>query len=234
MTFSQLHERLRVEIARRVSRGQLTGTLLAKQTGLRAAHISNFIHNKRNLSLPALDRVLAAQVLSIEDLMPEINRLSIEQMVDGTTLVPLVSHSTAIHAPVINRRSILELIHLSAESLEHLRPKRSLARKDWQRFLAVRVNATQAKPMSPLLSAGAVVVLDRHYNSFAPVNPSRQNIYAINFANSLAFRYVGYETNRIVLRPHSLDHPVELLQLAADESPAAYVVGRICVVINEL
>jgi hypothetical protein len=234
MTFSQLHERLRIEIVRRIDRGQLTGTLLARQTGLRASHISNFIHKKRKLSLPALDRVLAAQLLSIEDLMPEANRISIEQMVDGTTLVPLVSQATAIHSPTINRRSIIELVHLPSEALDQLRPRRSLARRDWQRFLAVRLNAAQAKPMSPILNAGALIVLDRHYNSFIPNHPTRPNVYAVKVANSLLFRYANYDSSRIILRPHSLDHHVELLRIGADESPSTCIVGRVCLVINEL
>lgn len=191
MTFTQLHERLRVEIARRIHRGQLTGTLLARQTGLPASHLSNFIHRKRNLSLAALDRVLAAQLLSIEDLVPEANRSSIEQIAEGTTSVPLVSQATAIHSPVINRRSVLELLHFSSETLEQLQSRRSVPRRDWHRFLAIRINAVQARPMTPVLSPGAILILDRHYNSMAPHDPSRPNIFAVNFRNALVFRYVS-------------------------------------------
>jgi len=234
MTFTQLHELLRLEISRRIDRGQLTGMLLARQAGLRASHISNFIHRKRNLSLPALDRVLAAQALSIEDLMPETNRSSIEKSVEGTTLVPLVSQTTAIHSPSITRRSILGRVHLSSVTLDQLRPRRALARRDWHRFLAVRLNTVQAKPMRPILNTGSVVVLDRHYNSFAPLDPSRPNIYAVNIANTLLFRYASYETNCVILRPHSLNYAVELLRLGPDESPSACIVGRVCMAINEL
>ena len=67
---SSLHEGLRLEISRRIDRGLLTGTLLTRQTGLQSSHISKLLHRKRKLSLAALDRVLASQRLSIEDLMP--------------------------------------------------------------------------------------------------------------------------------------------------------------------
>ncbi len=67
---SSLHERLRLEISRRIDRGPLTGTLLARQTGLESSHISKLLHRKRKLSLAALDRVLASQRLRIEDLPP--------------------------------------------------------------------------------------------------------------------------------------------------------------------
>lgn len=234
MNFSQLHERLRIEIARRVDRGQLTGTLLAQQTGLRPSHLSNFIHRKRMLSLSALDRVLAAQSLSIEDILPESARSGEQPSVEDASIVPLVSSTTALRSPVINQRSILELIHLPAGSLDGLRPRRTLARRNWQRFLAVRLTATQAAPMEPILTPGSITVIDRHYNSLAPYHPPRPNVYAVNLINTLAFRYVSYEANRVVLRPHALRSSVELLRLSVEESPSTSIVGRVCVTIAEL
>src|ERR1700749_1144840 len=97
MNFSQLHERLRMEILRRIDRGVLTGTLLARQTGLRPSHISNFIRSRRKLSLAALDRVLAAQLLSIDDLMlfnnARANSGSFAPRHVDFDSVPLVSHT---------------------------------------------------------------------------------------------------------------------------------------------
>jgi hypothetical protein len=223
-----------MEIARRIDRGQLTGTLLARQTGLKAPHLSNYIRRKRKLSLSALDRVLAAQLLSVEDLLPESTRIDSDAAIESAAIVPLVSASTALHAPVVNQRSILELIHLPAGMLDQLRPRRTLARRYWQRFVAVRLSAAQARPMDPVLSAGSVAILDRHFNSLVANQPSRPNIYAINVSNTLAFRYVSYDANRLILRPHAIDCPVELLKLGADESPSACIVGRVCVTIIEL
>lgn len=232
MNFSQLHEQLRIEIVRRIDRGQLTGTLLARQTGLRSSHLSNFMRRKRRLSLSALDRVLAAQLLSVEDLIPEPSRAPVAAA--DLAVVPLVAHSTALHSPLVNQRAILEFIHLPEGTLDHLRPRRTLARRDWQRFVAVRLNAAQAGPMQPVLNLRAVAVLDRHYNSLAPNQPSRPNIYALNLSNALVFRYVSYEANRLVLRPHAMESPIELLKIGADESPSACIVGRVCLTITEL
>lgn len=223
-----------MEIVRRIGRGQLTGTLLARQTGLRAPHISNFLRRKRNLSLTALDRVLSAQLLSIEDLVPESSRPESEPAIQNASVVPLVSPFTALHSPLITQRLILELIHLPAGMLDQLRPRRALARRDWQRFVAVRLSAAQARAMDPVLSLGSVAVLDRHYNSLVPNQPGHPNIYALNVSNTLVFRYVSYDANRLVLRPHSLDCPIELLRLNADESPSACIAGRVCVAISEL
>jgi hypothetical protein len=186
------------------------------------------------LSLSALDRVLAAQSLTFEDILPETDRTAVEPVTEDTSIVPLVAHATALHSPIVNQRSILELIHLPVGILDQLRPRRTLARRDWQRFLAVRLSAAQARPMEPVLGAGSVAVLDRHYNSLAPNQPSRPNIYAVNVSNTLVFRYVSYEANRLILRPHALEHPVELLRLGAEESPSACIIGRVCIASTEL
>jgi hypothetical protein len=235
MNFSQLQERLRMELGRRIDRGQLTGTLLARQTGLRQSHLSNFIRRKRQLSLSALDRVLAAQSLSVEDLLPESSRTEAEPpTAEDFSIVPLVSAATALHSPVVNQRSILELIHLPTGMLDQLRPRRTLARRTWQRFVAVRLSAAQARPMDPVLTGGSVAVLDRHFNSLAPNQPPRPNIYAVDVSNTLVFRYVSYDADRLILRPHALDFPVELLRLGPEESPSDCIVGRVCVIITEL
>jgi hypothetical protein len=131
-------------------------------------------------------------------------------------------------------RATIEVIRLPAGILDQLRPRRAVIRRDWQRFLAVRVSPTQALPMNPILIPHAIVVLDRHYNSLAPYQPSRPNIYAANIANSLSFRYVGFDSDHLILRPHAIDHPIELLSLEPGESPSSYIVGRVCICISEL
>ena len=68
--FRDLHEALRLEILRRLHQGQLTGSELARLTGFRQAHISNFLHAKRSLSLTGLDRVLTAINLTVDDVLP--------------------------------------------------------------------------------------------------------------------------------------------------------------------
>src|SRR5277367_6038135 len=185
MNVTQLHERLRLEISRRIDRGLVTGTLLARQTGLQSSHISNFLHRKRKLSLVAIDRVLAAQMLSIEDLLPPESSRQVATVSgprdDEFDSVPLVSHTTAAHSPSITSQATIEVIRLPVGILEQLRPRRAIIRRDWQRFLAVRITASQALPMLPVLAPHAIVVLDRHYNSLAPYRPP--------LAQSLRSRY---------------------------------------------
>jgi Cro/C1-type HTH DNA-binding domain len=238
MNASQLHERLRVEISRRIDRGLLTGTLLARQTGLQSSHISNFLHHKRKLSLAAIDRILAAQMLSIEDLLPlEVLRNGAAAPVaheGNSNSVPLVSQTTAAHSPSVGPQAILEMLELPAGILEQLRPRRTVIRRDWQRFLAVRVTNTQALPMAPILAPHAIAVLDRHYNSFASYQPPRPNLYAVSIGNALFFRYVSFEADTLVLRPFVLDYPVELHKIGPNDSPSDSIVGRVCVSISQV
>src|SRR5271168_1825271 len=116
MNVTQLHERLRLEISRRIDRGLLTGTLLARQTGLQASHISNFLHRKRKLSVVAIDRVLAALMLSLEDLLPPESSRHHPPVSDprdnGFDSVPLVSHATAAHSPSVTSQTTIEVIQL--------------------------------------------------------------------------------------------------------------------------
>ena len=61
---------MRLELLRRIERGTLSVSLLARQTGLGQPHVSNFLHGRRGLSLATLDRIPGGAALTAEDLMP--------------------------------------------------------------------------------------------------------------------------------------------------------------------
>lgn len=235
MKFVELHERLRLEIWRRIDRGTLSSALLARQTGLAQPHISNFLHRRRNLSLPALDRILMAQALSVEDLAgspflpvtPQEGKSSMEA-------IPIVSQSAAMSSPAIPVRGSRDTIQLPEGWLASQPVRRAISRRSWERFVAVRITAAQALAMEPLLRTGGLVVLDRHYNSLAVCRPPHPNIYGVRVGAQLVFRHVSFESCRLVLRPRALDYPVELIELAPHDSPSDLIVGRVCVCIAEL
>src|SRR5271170_3522429 len=174
MNFQDLHELLRVELVRRIERGTLTGTRLARQAGFQQAHISNFLNRKRSLSLEGLDRVLASQNIAIDQLLP---------------------------------------IDLQA---------------------AYSPQAHTADPTEPLITPGAIAVLDRHYNSLAPYRAHQPTLYAVRCGAALLLRFVDFDEGRLILRPYSRAFPVQLLPLATHETPADYIVGRVCLVFSEL
>jgi hypothetical protein len=237
MIFLELHERLRLEVWRRIDRGVLSRALLARQTGLAQAHISNFLHRRRRLSLPALDRLLLTQALTVEELAghnpsafppPEGNQHI------AMDIVPVVSQTVAMTAPVISTRAVADTILLPSGLLARFSARRAVSRRSWHRFVAVRLNAAQALSMDPLLRVGSLVVLDRHYNSLTAWKPPQPNVYGVRVGSQMAFRHVSFEASRLVLRPRAVDYPVEVFELAPQESPSDLLVGRVCLCISEL
>jgi hypothetical protein len=235
MNFQQLHEQLRLELVRRISRGALSGSLLSRQTGLRTAHISNFLHSKRRLSLNALDSVLAAQSLTAEDLLSASREyLRSKKDLSQASRVPLVSDYVAMHEAQIREKSVSEMIPLPAEYLAHLQTRRTPGRRAWERFVAVRTDPTVTKSMMPAIRPHSILIIDRHYNSLTPYRPPAPNIYAVQHGAKLLFRYVAFQKNCLILRPHDIQYPVDLVELSAEESPGRFIVGRVCASIAEV
>jgi hypothetical protein len=242
MNFQDLHELVRAELFRRIERGALNRTRLAQQAGFQQAHISNFLNRKRALSLEGLDRVLASQNLTIDQLLPlEIQAATQSpiptQPSDPIEIVPVVSPSAAMDDALISPAAIIETIQVSASRLNSNHANRvrtSAPRAHWQRFLAIRADAQQSAAMDPLVSPGAIAVLDRHYNSLAPYRAHQPTLYAVRCGAALLLRFVDFDEGRLILRPRSRDFPVQLLPLTAQETPADYIVGRVCLVFSEL
>jgi hypothetical protein len=63
MKFRALQENLRKALWERIGEGELTGLRLARETGFKQAHISNFLNRKRGLSVEGMDKVLNVQHL---------------------------------------------------------------------------------------------------------------------------------------------------------------------------
>jgi transcriptional regulator with XRE-family HTH domain len=223
MNFTQMHEHLRLELLRRIQRGTLSVSLLARQTGLGQSHLSNFLHTRRQLSLEAMDRILAAQHLAAADLLPVIHRAGDQLADQESSLIPVVSHATAVQS----------MLHLPAGFTESLRARVSSPRRAWQRFVAVRVLSADALPMEPLVLPDAIALLDRHYNSLMPYRPNRPNVYAVRHGAHLTLRYVDFLSNRLVLRPHNTAFPVDLIEMDPGESPSDLLAGRVALILNE-
>ena len=234
MNFSQMHERLRLELLRRIQRGTLSVSLLARQTGFGQAHLSNFLHSRRQLSLEAMDRILAAQRLTVAALLPALPQNALWREDESAGEVPVVSHNTALFEPVIRPSAVQMMLHLPPGALQTVRARATNLRRAWQRFVAVRVAAADALPMEPLVLPEALVLLDRHYNSMLPYRPSRPNLYAIRHGAHLTVRYAEFQASRLILRPHNIAFPVELIALDPEESPGDWLAGRVALILNEI
>ena len=234
MNFTQMHERLRLELLRRIQRGTLSVSLLARQTGFGQAHLSNFLHGRRQLSLEAMDRILAAQHLTAADLLPALNTPAPSSADGDSDLVPVVSHPAALFEPFIRPSAVQFLLHLPAGSLQSVRARAPQTRRAWQRFVAVRIASADAMAMEPLVQAEALAVIDRHYNSLLPYRPNRPSLYAVRHGAHLRLRYVDFLYNRLVLRPLNIAFPVDLIELDPGESPGDLLAGRVILILNEL
>ena len=235
MNFQDLHELLRLELLHRIERGTLTRSRLAQQAGFQQAHISNFLNRKRSLSLEGLDRVLASQNLTVDQILPlDLAAAAPIQSSDPIEIVPVVSPSAAMDEARIPAASIIETIQVSASRLHDNRARPSTRHAHWQRFLAIRADTQQAAAMEPLLAPGTIAVLDRHYNSLAPYRAHQPTLYAVRCGGALLLRFVDFDEARLILRPYSRAFPVQLLPLATNASPADYLVGRVCLVFSEL
>jgi transcriptional regulator with XRE-family HTH domain len=228
MNVAQLHERVRVEVLRRIKREVLTATLLAQKTGLRQPHISNFLRSRRRLSLPALDRVLTALGLGVADLVGVPGKRP-RPMAEG---VPLVAHETAMSQDYIAAGAVREYCFLPVAAVERLREtplRRGILR---ERFVAIVVSEQQAAPMRPVLHTGVLAVIDRHSLQPPAHAAGVQHMYAVRYHGALHLLYVAAERNFLVMRGHAPDLPLQFLRIPLDASVAEYVVGRVCAVLS--
>jgi hypothetical protein len=120
-------------------------------------------------------------------------------MTDLIEAIPVVSPSTAMDEALVRPESVIETIHVSASRLQDNRARPSLKCAYWQRFLAVRADAQQTAAMDPMIAAGAIVVLDRHYNSLAPYRAHQRTLYAVRCGVGLVLRYVEFDDGRLIL-----------------------------------
>ncbi len=231
MNFSQLHERLRIEVLRRIDDGRLSAALLAHRTGFAPAHISNFLNRKRRLSLDGLDKVLKSEALTITDLFPEgsyaVTGAGWAPRAMQFDSVPLVDQTIASMSVRIHSQSILEVVRVKSGLLGSLRDRCSAQRRKWDRFVAVQIAQEEAEVMVPALPANALVLIDRHYNSTFSHAPGEQSIYAVRHGNRLRFRYVALVGRHLILSAEKRSHTPELVPLSEGQTSADLIVGRV-------
>ena len=233
MKFRSLQENLRKTLLHKIGEGELTGLRLAEQTGFRQAHISNFLNRKRSLSLEGMDKVLNVQHLSVLDLLDpaEVNkRASIPPpSEDEFDNVFVVESSVAATQSLIMSMNVSEIQKFKRGFLRKLRPDLHGKRRDWERFVAIRADA-DAMSMHPRLMPGAIVLIDRHYNSLQPYRRGELNMFAVQVKDVCKIRYVEMAGENLVLRPHNQSYGVEVLPLEKGQAAADYLIGRVCYV----
>ena len=234
MNFKVLQDRLRDSLWKRIDTGELTGLQLAKAAGFKQAHISNFLNRKRGLSIEAMDRVMSVQRLSVLDLIDQkdvTKRAGIPSAAnDQFQEVPLVDEATAINTSVIMRMKVKDIFKFKKDFLHQLRPAMEGARNNLERFVVLRINPRDGASMHPRIQTGAMVLIDRHYNSLKPYRRGKFNIYAVAHKGRCIVRYVELARNHLILRPHNQDCAVEIMPLPKNKHAFDHIVGRVCYV----
>jgi DNA-binding transcriptional ArsR family regulator len=236
MNFSQLQERVRLELLRRIERRTLSVSMLARQTEMGQPHISNFLRKQRGLSVGALDKIMAAQHMEVADLLPARREGGWGELLTGQhgemVEVPLVSFEVAAAEAFIGTSKVQSMQPLPASELKHLVARCSPARRQWDRFVAVRMGPEDAAPMTPVVRAQALLVLDRHYNSLVAYHADRMNLYAVRRGARLAIRYADLQSDRVVLWGQDPGFPAEVLEAEPGEGVREMLIGRVALMLG--
>jgi hypothetical protein len=232
MKFRLLQDNLRKILWERINEGGLTGLRLAQQTGFKQAHISNFLNKKRGLSLEGMDKVLTVQHLSVLDLLDS------EEIGKRATILPpsndefenviVTDAPTAATQPRIVSMSVKKILKFKKTFLKKLRSETEGDRESWERFVLIKIEGEEAMSMYPRLAPGAMLLLDRHYNSLKPYRKGEFNMYAVLKDGSCAVRYVEVAGNHLILRPHNQSYPIEVMPMEDHKPASDYLVGRVC------
>jgi transcriptional regulator with XRE-family HTH domain len=236
MSFVSLQDSLRRELRKRIDAGQFTGMELARRTGFTQAHISNFLNRKRGLKLSALDRMLKAIGLTLYDLLNPNELVKFAAVPPGADEeyadVPLVEGKIAAGSEVIINEEVKEVLKFRRGFLNRIRA--DLAglpgggdRKNWTRFVLIKVDQKEGMSMWPRLTPGTTLLIDRHYNSLQPYRKNDRNMYAVRKADGCTVKYVEFGQDVLILRPHNPDYPVEVLPLEEGQTYADLIVGRV-------
>ncbi len=225
MNIQDLQDHLRAHIRLRIGRGELTGSGLAHAAQFPQGHLSNFLHHRRGLSTESLDRLLEALGIGLLDLIDvdEIRdrAIPIESGTDNVAVVAAENAGLARFAP----EQILETRSFSRAFLRRLKPRNSEDRRDWQRFVMVKLDA---RPMFPPQESSAALLIDRHYNSLEPYRRLRPNIYAVSFSGRCLMGYLSLFDGHLLLRTRDPEAEVETLRVERGRAYSQYIIGRVC------
>ena len=235
LNFADLQESLRRLLSARIETGELTGVGLARRTGMRQSHISNFLNRKRAFSVKGMDRVLRAEKISILDLVPP-------DEIASRAAIPPASEGDYANLVLLQPQHAARPRPLAADAVDDLKFPTAILRRihsnlrgqraSWMRFVLLKPTRADCLAMSPRLSPGCTVLLDRHHNALAPYRRRERSIFAVWKDGQAVIRYVRREGDVLLLRPQAQKSEVELLRVQGPVHDA--VIGRVAYVGMEL
>ena len=241
MLISDLQNQLRALVSERIAAGELTGTELAKRAGFQQAHISNFLKGRRGFSIETMDRVMEVMRLEVRDLIPQprIRRIAAEAGEAAFESIPLVKPSALLHRE-FRPDEIVESVQYKRSFLRRVRSDMASERRKWQRFVLMKADKESAAAMRPRLAAGALLLIDRHYNSLRNYRRGEPNLYVVKSGAAWPVRYAELhpststtgapgtpQRSQLTLRPATLESTLAFVQPGKGETFADYIVGRV-------
>jgi transcriptional regulator with XRE-family HTH domain len=228
MSISDLQNRLRTIVRERIETGELTGTELANRAGFQQAHVSNFLNDRRGLSIEAMDRVMEVMRLEVRDLLPS-ERGKPTSAACGDRLfdsIPVVGSGALLQSD-FSAGEIVEFLRFKKSFLRRIRPEMASQRRNWQRFVLIKADKDSGEAMRPRLLPGATLLIDRHFNSLRSYRQRDSNLYVVKTGEMCKVRYVELQGNQLTLRPENQKYALGYVQLDKGETFADHVVGRV-------
>ena len=228
MLITDLQNRLRALLHERIESGELTGSEVASRAGFQQAHVSNFLNQRRGLSIEAMDRIMEVLRLEVHDLLPEERRRgpAAEHGDAGFDPVPVVE-SSVLSQYEFSSVEVVEFLRFKKSFLRRIRPEMANQRRHWQRFALIKADKDSGLAMRPRFLPGATLLIDRHYNSLRSYRRREPNLYVVKNGEGYKVRYVELQGSQLTLRPENQQCALGYVQLGKGETFADYVVGRV-------
>lgn len=229
MKLQDLQDQLRTHIRARIARGELTGVSLARAADFPQGHLSNFLNARRGLSLEAMDRLLQTLDIGVLDLLDAKDiqqRFVLPGAAEGVEKIAVVSAENAALARFAPDQ-VLETRSFNKSFLRRLKPRSDEDRRDWLRFVLIKLDLKGARQFS-FGASTAVLLIDRHYSSLQPHRRLRPNVYAVSIGERCVAGYLSILDDYLVLRPRDPLQEVEMLRIERGRSYSEYIVGRVC------
>lgn len=228
MLIADLQNRLRVLLRERIETGALTGTELANRAGFQQAHVSNFLNERRGLSIEAMDRVMKVMGLEVHDLLPSDHRRATAGFDHDTESdsIPVVMNGALLQSEFA-ASDVIGFLRFKKSFLRRIRTGMASQREHWQRFALIKADKDSGDAMRPKLVPGATILIDRHYNSLQSYRRREPNMYAVKSGETFKVRYLELQGSQLTLRPENQTFALGFVQLNKGETFADYVVGRV-------
>jgi transcriptional regulator with XRE-family HTH domain len=230
MKLKDLQDELRAHIRARMGRGELTGTGLARAAGFPQGHLSNFLNARRGLSLEAIDRLLESLgigVLDLVDSRDRAHRVPPSGRASQVESVAMVSAENAVLAKFADGQ-ILGTRSFNKSFLRRLKPRQSADRRDWLRFVVIKLDGKAARAVSDLETPEAVLLLDRHYSSLEPYRRLQPNMYVVSLPGRCVLGYLSLLENFLLLRQRDPRQQAEVIRIDRGRGYSEHIVGRVC------